>query len=251
MGKTHDALLKAEKENAQRMLQPIPKPVEDRSPVLWDPFGGVPQLIPEWFKELKIRLEVNHADRSPQTLLFTSTSLKNGCSSIAAGFARCLSSDFNKRVLLLDVNIRNPNLQNIFGNQFIQDLEEILEDNKLGGLDQRTDRWSRNLHVVNCTRKDLDSSLLLGSDAFKAFLQTARQIFDYTILDSSPVTLFSETRLLCPMVDGVILVIEAGRTRRRAAVKAKNEIESAGGTLLGSVLNKRKFYIPGWLYRRL
>lgn len=250
MGKTYMALLRSEKENAQKLLQPVPVPSQDWTPVLWDPLGGIPQLVPEWFKELKTRLDVNPANRDVKTILFTSTSLKSGCSSIAAAFAKCLSMDFNKRVLLIDVNIRNSNLQNYFGNEYIQDIEEMLADNKLG-FSQSPEKWSRKLHVISCDSQEADSSCFFASDRFKHAIDSAKEIFDYIILDSSPITLFSETRTISAKVDGVILIIEAGKTRRQAALRAKREIESAGGTFLGSVLNKRKFYIPNWLYRRL
>ena len=47
------------------------------------------------------------------------------------------------------------------------------------------------------------------------------------------------------------LVLEAGKTRRQVAIRARKELEEAGGKLLGVVLNKRRYYIPDWIYRRL
>jgi Mrp family chromosome partitioning ATPase len=55
--------------------------------------------------------------------------------------------------------------------------------------------------------------------------------------------------VLSRKADGVILVVDAGRTKRRAGLWAKQQIDDAGGKILGVVLNKRKFYIPNWLYR--
>jgi len=49
----------------------------------------------------------------------------------------------------------------------------------------------------------------------------------------------------------VVLVIESGKTRRQVALRAKKELEEAGGMLLGVILNKRKYYIPNWIYKRL
>jgi len=71
------------------------------------------------------------------------------------------------------------------------------------------------------------------------------------ILDAPPVPIFSEFRVLCRKVDGVVLVILSEKTRKQVAQKAKREIEEAGGHILGVVLNKRKYYIPKWLYKRL
>ena len=62
---------------------------------------------------------------------------------------------------------------------------------------------------------------------------------------------FRKHRVLCTKVDGVVLVIEAGKTREQVAVRAKKELEEAGGKVLGVVLNKRKYHIPEWIYKRL
>lgn len=248
MGKTYEAIIRAEKEQSQKFLQSVPE--TNRTPVLWDPRYDIFQLAPEWFKELKTRLELNHAGRDVKSILFTSTALQNGCSSVAAGFARCLSINFQKRVLLMDVNTRNQSLHMFFGNEFIQKIEELLKDNPLVFPHLQNAHPCR-LQVINCSSQTDETVSLFSTERFNLLLSSAREIFDYIILDSSPIALFPETRILSAKVDGVILIIEAGKTRRQAALRAKKEIEGSGGVFLGSVLNKRKFYIPKWLYRRL
>jgi glycerophosphoryl diester phosphodiesterase len=51
--------------------------------------------------------------------------------------------------------------------------------------------------------------------------------------------------------DGVVMVIESGKLRRQVAIRAKQELQDAGARILGVVLNKRKYHIPNWLYKRL
>ena len=53
------------------------------------------------------------------------------------------------------------------------------------------------------------------------------------------------------MVDGVVLVVEAEKTRWPVALNVKEKTEQGGGRVLGVVFNKRKYYIPEWLYRRI
>jgi Mrp family chromosome partitioning ATPase len=95
------------------------------------------------------------------------------------------------------------------------------------------------------------STSFFESEWFATFLQKMRDSYDYVIIDSPPVTSFADAQIIGPRVDGVILILEAGKTRRQVALKAKTEIEAAGGKLLGVVLNKRKYYIPKWIYKRL
>jgi Mrp family chromosome partitioning ATPase len=78
-----------------------------------------------------------------------------------------------------------------------------------------------------------------------------RDKFDYVILDAPPVPAFPECLVLCAKVDGVVLVVESGKTRRQVALRARKQVEEVGGKVLGVVLNKRKYYIPEWIYRRL
>jgi Mrp family chromosome partitioning ATPase len=78
-----------------------------------------------------------------------------------------------------------------------------------------------------------------------------RSRFEYVLLDSAAVGLNPETTVLCDKVDAVVLVVRHGSTRREVVRKSKEMIERAGGRILGVVLNKRKFPIPEFLYRRL
>ena len=83
------------------------------------------------------------------------------------------------------------------------------------------------------------------------FLQFCREKFRYAVFDSAPYTLFPDASILAPKMDGVILVIEAEKTRREVAQRAKEQLEKAGAKILGTVLTKRKYYIPKSIYRRL
>ncbi len=76
-----------------------------------------------------------------------------------------------------------------------------------------------------------------------------RDSYDYVVLDAPPVHGSPECRVLCAKVDGVVLVIESGKTTRSVALSAKKQLEDAGGKLLGVILNKKKNYIPEFIYR--
>jgi hypothetical protein len=78
-----------------------------------------------------------------------------------------------------------------------------------------------------------------------------RSEFDYTIIDCPSLKESGDLLSVAPFVDGVILVIEANRTRRDEPRQAEQSITAAGGTLLGYILNKRQEEIPDWLERKL
>ena len=108
-----------------------------------------------------------------------------------------------------------------------------------------------NLSVITAGSKLTGAVSLFESERFNKFLTAVRAVYDYIILDGPPVPSFSEARVICSKVDGVVLVVEAGKTREQVAVRAKKELEEAGGKVLGMVLNRRKYYIPEWIYKRL
>ncbi|MBW4028587.1 MAG: CpsD/CapB family tyrosine-protein kinase [Acidobacteria bacterium] len=74
---------------------------------------------------------------------------------------------------------------------------------------------------------------------------------DYAILDCGSLKQSGDVLSVAPFVDGVILVVEANRTRREQLSHAERTIEAAQGQILGHVLNKRTYPIPDWIYRRL
>jgi hypothetical protein len=74
-----------------------------------------------------------------------------------------------------------------------------------------------------------------------------RSEFDYTIIDCPSMGQSGDLLSIAPFVDGVILVVEANRTRRDQPRLAEQRIQAAGGKLLGYILNKRIYEIPRWL----
>ena len=78
-----------------------------------------------------------------------------------------------------------------------------------------------------------------------------RVSFDNILIDCGPLHESSDAAVLASNVDGVVIIVEAGRSRRDQIMNAQRTIEQAGGKFLGFVLNKRRYPVPEWLYRRL
>src|SRR6185369_1581496 len=78
-----------------------------------------------------------------------------------------------------------------------------------------------------------------------------RVTFDNILIDCRSLRNASEAAVLASSVDGVVVVVEAGQSRREEITNAQRTIEQAGGKFLGFVLNKRRYPVPEWLYKRL
>ena len=80
-------------------------------------------------------------------------------------------------------------------------------------------------------------------------IQALRIVFDYVLIDCQALSVSDEAALLASSVDGVVLVVEAERTRHEQISQATKTLEMANGKILGLVLNKQKNATPGWLRR--
>jgi Mrp family chromosome partitioning ATPase len=91
----------------------------------------------------------------------------------------------------------------------------------------------------------------LESERGLSLLQALSTNFDYTLIDCPAINTSSDAAMLAPDVDGVVLVVEADRTKRDQIFRARQTIEMAQGNLMGLVLNRRRHVVPEWFYRRL
>ena len=248
MGRTHEALERAEKEYQASLLGAFPVSKKRVMTVLPRPASDQSMLA--WYEGLKTNLLARCQEKPIKSILFTSTLPGDGTSTTAIHLASCLVKDTELKVLLVDANLRTPCLHDVFGVDHAHGLSDWVA--KAGDMTSRMNKiGATNLYVMPCGGKHSNPVALFESSAFDEFLQNSQAWFDFVILDAPPAISFSEARVICRKVDGVVLVLGSGTTRRQVALKAKKEIEEAGGKVLGVVLNRRKFHIPTWIYERL
>ena len=93
--------------------------------------------------------------------------------------------------------------------------------------------------------------LHLESETGLDLLQALRANLGYTLIDCPSIGSSHDAAMLAPDVDGVVLVVEADRTKRDQILRARHTIEMVRGNLMGLVLNRRRHVVPDRLYRRL
>lgn len=249
MGKTHEALERAQKEYADGLPDREPTPIKESVPPT-PPRRASSKAAMEWYQDLKTNLLSRYPDKSIKTILFAGTTHGDGSSTTAINFATTLAENCTKKVLLVDMNLRTPSLHEAYKIERSLGLSDLLTNGN-GKTAQIKRVGPGELYVLPCGGNNSGPVSLFESSRFDKFLENMRRQFDYVILDAPPMPRFSESRVVCPKVDGVIIVLGSGKTRREVAVRAKKALEEAGGKVLGVVLNRRKFYIPNWIYKRL
>ena len=250
MGKTYEALMRAEKTRLPESMS-IVEPDQSTISKRVTPLKFEKRVNLEPYEHLKTNLFARCRQGELKTILFNGTMNGCGCSTTAFNFAMSLARNSSSEILLLEVNLRTPGLKQMLQLKEAPDLVEAVSNPNQSILEALKVEFE-NLYAICCgVASHAGPTGFFESSEFNKFFERARKRFDYVILDAPPVPIFSEFRVLCRKVDGVVLVILSEKTRRQVAQKAKKEIEAAGGNILGVVLNKRKYYIPRWLYKRL
>ena len=176
---------------------------------------------------------------------FTSSLPREGVSYVTQSFAVEMARRTRKRTAIVDVNT----LQQV----------DIFHFSHITKYCLKTD--VPNLYVLQPEEEYLpeeESELALqtlseNSELERGLsnLQTLRYSFEFILLDCPSLKDSGDAALFAPAADGVVVVVEADRTRKEQVRSTLNTIEMAKGNLLGCVLNKRQYPIPEWLYQRL
>jgi capsular exopolysaccharide synthesis family protein len=201
-----------------------------------------------YFRGLIGQIEIALPQHSSRALLLTSSIEGEGTTEIAMGLGLTLAGAMGRSTALIDCNVRNPEIHSRFGVDDVG-LDEYLKG-RLGMEDALLNTLIPNLYVMPLGA-GLTSLSMVRKEKLGEFIAEMKNRFEYILLDSSPVGMNPETTVFCELVDAVVMVVRHGSTRREVVRRSKETIERAGGKILGVVLNKRKFPIPEFLYRRL
>lgn len=212
--------------------------------------GDMPVDLVRELGILRNSLQSALRDRPRRTLLFTSASHEEGVTTLATSYARLEAAGSNQRVLLIELNARRPAL---FWRLGLSDEDGVsnyfAERRSLSSLVQRDPRFG--FDVIHVGEKDPESIQLHVEKDLPRMLEEASAVYDTVVIDAPPVSMSPETPQIAAHVDGVVLVVYCGRTKREIVQRSVQMLEQFDGRVLGIVLNRKKYYIPKFLYERL
>lgn len=194
--------------------------------------------ISEAFRTLRTNIQFSNIDEEIRSIVFTSTTVEEGKTTVAANLASSFAME-GKRVLIVDVDMRRPRLNEIFKLPNNQGLTNILMGEKsLEEVGFKGQDGSETLTILTSGPLPPNPAELISSKKMKAFLDQAREDYDMVILDSPPVGILTDAAILSTLVDGTILVVEAEETELEEAMRAKELLMKVDANIIGSVLNK-------------
>lgn len=189
-------------------------------------------------------------DSSRNIIQFMSSRAEEGNSTIVGEFGRTLVQTIKKPVLLVDVGPSQVDQHRRFGVLPGVPLQHIMAEG--GALDPAFLQVKNSLLFV-CR--------LFGGQGFhnsSHFSAMAKDLwshlserFAFVLLDCPPLNVSEEAMALCASVDGIVIVLEAEKTNYQVVSNLKERIAQSGGSILGVVFNKQRFYIPEWMYKHI
>ena len=252
MSKIYDALQIAHGERLAEAKDVSDEPIISSPPPLT---GYSPTVLPRYYEESDLlALAQNIAARLPNpdqnVIQFIGSRIGEGTSTLIREFALTAAKHSSKPVLLVEADFYQPSQNQAFAIETKPPLELVLQEGKaLDGVISRVEE--SNLFLASLSSKIqrslTDRSFFGSTDMWK----TAREQFSLILIDSSPATVTADSLAICETVNGVVLVLEAEKTRSAVVQEVKRQILMREGNLLGIVFTKRKFHIPKFIYKWL
>ena len=195
--------------------------------------------VSEAYRTLRTNLEFSSLDKPIKTMVVTSPGLGEGKSTTLANLAVTLAQA-EKEVILVDCDLRRPSQHEIFGLSNGVGLTTMVMDDGAMKDPPLLDTGVAGLRLLPSGPLPPNPSELVGSRRMAEIISVLGERSDIALFDAPPVVAVTDAAVLASRVDGVLLVIKAGATKRDHAQRAKALLEKVNAHLLGVVLNNIK-----------
>lgn len=191
--------------------------------------------ISESFRSLKTSVEFSGADEELKTILVTSVNPGEGKTLVASNLAMVFAQS-NQSVMLVDADLRKPTVHQALGVRNHNGLSEALLTT--GNAKNIIQRWKNsNLFVIPSGIPPSNPAVLLTSEAMSRFIQRLKEAENISIIDGPPF-LGSDAAVLASWVDGIILVVQPGKTRISHLAAALEQLDRVKANIIGVVFNR-------------
>ena len=202
--------------------------------------------IAEAFRTVRTNISFSDVDNEIQTILFTSTKQNEGKSTVISNVAYSFSKLENCKVLLMDLDLRNPSVHKMFGVSNTYGLMDNLKNDR--PLEKCIHKIEENIHVLPTGAIPPNPTEILSSKKMAKFLEDIKSHYDYIFIDAPPVGVVSDATIISSNVDGVMYVVGAKETDLSHAQVAIDNLKKADANIIGSVLNKYEMKQSSYSY---
>ena len=263
MGKITDALKKAAEERMTRMekldqhdevkyhfiaQKTVESKIDPKVVAFYEPMSPVS----EQYRMLRTNLLAMNTKKPVKAIAITSSIHNEGKSVSAANLAISMAQDLNKKkILLVDADLRKSKIHKYLGLNPEIGLSEILSNGANADEAFISISGIENLTILPAGKQPKNPAELIGSLKFKNLISQLKEKYDYIILDTPPVVPVTDAGLIGSEVDGVIMVIQAGRTQKGVIKHSESLLRQANAKLLGYIVTNIQYHVPAYIYRYL
>ena len=205
--------------------------------------------LAEAYRHLRTSVLLSSAGRAPKSLLVTSSLPGEGKTTTAVNTAFSLAQT-GATVVIVDADMRRPRLRSIFGVDHQLGLSSILSnsvsESEILGMVSRDE--SSGLGVLTSGPIPPNPAELIGSDQMRELVSVLQNHFQHVVIDSPPVSSFTDGVLISTMVDGVLLVVHGGKSSRHIVRRSKQLLQDVGAKIFGVVLNNTEVQSHDYYY---
>ncbi len=196
--------------------------------------------ISEAYRTLRTNIEFSSFDRQLSTLVVTSAGPEEGKSTTLANLAVTMAQA-GKQVILVDCDLRKPSQHLIFGLRNDRGLTSMMVPDASLANPPLQDTPQDGLRLLTAGPLPPNPSEMLGSKRMEEIIKAVSARADLVIFDAPPIIAVTDAAVLAAKVDGVLLVVNAGGTKRDHLQKAHALLNKVNARLIGAVLNNVKF----------
>jgi capsular exopolysaccharide synthesis family protein len=193
----------------------------------------------EAYRTLRTSLLYALVDAPPKVIVVTSPGTAEGKSTVCANLGVVLAQA-GKSTLIIDCDFRKPVMHKIFGLNNTRGITDVLLREQSLQMIYQEPLPSVDLKVLSVGPIPPNPAELLSSRRLSGFLASVREQFDYVLIDSSPMGLVSDPTILATQADGVLLTLDAQRTRKGDVRQAVRSLRAVGANVLGTVMNNAR-----------
>ncbi|MEW9699938.1 CpsD/CapB family tyrosine-protein kinase [Paenibacillus sp. SI8] len=193
--------------------------------------------ISEAYRALRTNITFSSIDTDLKKIVVTSSIQSEGKSTTIANLAVVYAQE-NKRVLIIDADLRKPSLHQYFVRSNRHGLTNILAQ-QLKPADAILETDIPNVSLLTAGPNPPNPAELLSSSKMQQLLEQLSDEFDLILIDSPPTLAFTDAQILSAISDGVLFVIQHGKVKRQIAKKALLNLEHVKAKVLGIVLNDK------------
>jgi len=203
--------------------------------------------ISEVYRSIRTSILFSATEEHPlKAVVLTSSAPQEGKTTTLCNLAIAMAQN-NKKVLLVDADMRNPRLQHVFKKENTKGLSTFLTGQaRLEDIIQKTE--IEGLSIITSGIHPPNPSELLASHKMATFLAEAKAKFDLVLFDTPPVAIITDAVVLSGIADGLIMVVESGKTSKKVLPHVHQLLVNAKARAVGIILNKAPLYSQSYYY---